>query len=133
MFEEIRQGIITDRLAFLSKFFMDFYNVDKLKDHRVSEEIVQFRWNIAYMASPKGTLDCVQAWLTDLRDNLKLIDIPSLIIHSNQDRIVHFLHSGNLMLEFFKRSKLVVVEGGPHNIGWNHAEEVNSELLDFLS
>lgn len=132
VFDEIKQSIIVDRLAFLSNFFSDFYNADVLKN-RVNDEIIQFSWNIASIASPSGTLDCVQSWLTDFREDLKGIEIPTLIIHGDQDRIVPFPNSGKRMPEFVKGSKLVVVKNGPHNIAWTHAEEVNNELLNFLS
>ncbi|WP_414469910.1 alpha/beta fold hydrolase [Methanobacterium sp. ACI-7] len=133
VFEEIMQNIVADRLAFLSNFFSDFYNVDVLKGERVSDGILKHSWNIASVASPIGTVDCVKAWLTDFREDLKSIDIPTLIIHGDEDRTVPFPNSGKRMPEFVKEGKLVVINGGPHNIAWTHAEDVNRELLDFLS
>jgi non-heme chloroperoxidase len=132
IFEGIKQGITADRLAFLSQFLSNFYNVDVLGGKKVSDEVVRLSWNIAAGASLKGTLDCVSAWLTDFRSDLKRIDIPTLVIHGDADRIVPFSASGKRMSEFVKGSKLVVVEGGPHGLNWTHTEKINRELLAFL-
>ena len=132
VFAGLKQAILADRPAFLKKFFLDFYNFDVLGGKRVSEEAVQANWNTAVGASPKGALDCVDAWQTDFRSELKRIDIPSLVIHGDADRIVPLSAAGKRMPGFVKGSKLVVVEGGPHGIGWTHAEAVNRELLKFL-
>ncbi len=67
VFEGIKESITKDRLAFLSAFLSDFYNADLLRGERVSDQAIQFSWNVAAGASPKGTLDCVSAWVTDFR------------------------------------------------------------------
>lgn len=132
IFDGIKKAIAADRLAFLSEFLSNFYNVDVLGGKLVSDQVVQFGWNVAAGASAKGTLDCVSAWLTDFREDLKRIDVPTLVVHGDDDRIVPFAASGKRTHESVKRSRLVVVEGGPHGIAWTHAEKVNRELLDFL-
>jgi pimeloyl-ACP methyl ester carboxylesterase len=132
VFEDIKQAIAADRPAFLAKFLADFYNVDLFRGKRVSEEAVRLSWNIAAAASPKGTIDCVSAWLTDFRPDLRRIDIPTLIIHGDADRIVPFPASGKRTHEMVRGSRLAVVKGGPHGINWTHAEEVNGQLLGFL-
>ena len=81
VFDGIKQAIVADRPAFLSKFLADFYNVDVLRGTQISDEVVRLSWNIAAGASPKGTLDCVSAWLTDFRADLQKIDIPTLVKH----------------------------------------------------
>lgn len=63
--EGIKKAIAADRPAFLSTFLSDFYNVDTLGGKPISDEVVRLSWNIAAGASPKGTLDCVSAWVTD--------------------------------------------------------------------
>lgn len=131
-FEAIKQAIAADRPAFLSKFLADFYNVDIFGGERVSDQVVSLSWNVAAEASPKGTLDCVSAWGTDFRNDLRKIDIPTLVIHGDDDRIIPFSASGKRTPECVKGAKLIVVEGGPHGLHWTHAERVNRELLDFI-
>ena len=71
VFDGIKKAIVDDRPAFLSQFLSNFYNVDTLGGTLISDQAVQFSWNIAAGASPKGTLDCVSAWLIDFRNDLK--------------------------------------------------------------
>ena len=132
VFDGIMKAIATDRLAFLSKFFSDFYNVDVLGGKRVSDQVVQFSWNVAAGATPKGTLDCVQAWLTDFRKDLTRIDVPTLIIQGNADRILPIDATGRRLHEAIKGSRYVEIKDGPHGIIWTHSEEVNRELLAFF-
>ena len=80
-----------------------------------------------------GTLACVQEWLTDFREDLKRIIVPTLVLHGDADRILPLAATGERTPEFVKGSRLVVVPGGPHGLNWTHAEEVNRELLAFLS
>lgn len=131
VFEDIKKAIVADRPAFLSKFLSDFYNLDTLGGPLISDQAVQFSWNIAVGASPEGTLECVSAWLTDFRDDLKRIDVPTLVIHGDADRILPISATGKRTAESVKGS-LVVVQGGPHGLTWTHAARVNQELLRFL-
>jgi len=132
IFDGIKKALAADRPAFLSKFLSDFYNVDILGGKLVSDQVVQMSWNIAAGASPKGTLDCVPAWLTDFRNDLQRIDVPTLVIHGDADRILPLAATGKRTHEAIKGSRLVVVEGGPHGLTWTHAEKVNQELITFL-
>jgi non-heme chloroperoxidase len=133
VFEGIKQAIVADRPAFLNAFLSNFYNLDKLKGSRISDEAVRLSWNVASAASAKGSLDCVGAWLTDFRGDLKRITVPTLVVHGDEDRIVPLAVSAERTHESIKDSRLVVVKGGPHGINWTHAAEVNAALLDFLA
>ena len=133
VFDGMKKAIKADRPAFLSEFFSNFYNVDILKGTKISDEVVRLSWNVGAGASPKGTLDCVSAWLVDFREELKRIDIPVLIMHGNADRILPLAATGKRTPEFVKGSRLVVIEGAPHGMNWTHAEEINRELLAFLN
>lgn len=132
VFEGMMQSVIADRPAFLSQFFSNFYNVDLLGGKFISDQAVQFSWNVGTMASPKGTLDCISAWLTDFRKDLAHIDVPTLIVHGDGDRICPLPATGERIHEAVKESKLVVVEGGPHGLNWTHADQLNRALLDFI-
>ncbi|MBW4457573.1 MAG: alpha/beta hydrolase [Nostoc indistinguendum CM1-VF10] len=132
VFDGIMKSIVEDRPAYLSTFFKDFYNVDVLLGKRISEDAIQMSWNVAAGASAKGTLDCVPSWLTDFRDDLPRIDVPTLIIHGDADRILPFDSTAARLPKLIKDSRLVVIPGGPHAINWTHADQVNPVLLDFL-
>jgi non-heme chloroperoxidase len=132
VFEGIKTAIAADRPAFLSAFLANFYNVDILGGKRISTQVVQYSWNIAVGASAKGTLDCVPAWGTDFRNDLPRINVPTLVIHGDADRILPIAATGIRTHKAVKGARLVVVEGGPHGLTWTHAEKVNCELLDFL-
>jgi non-heme chloroperoxidase len=132
VFDGIKQAIAADRLAFLSEFLRNFYNVDVLGGKLISEEVVQQSWNVAAGASAKGSLDCVTAWYTDFRKDLPKIDVPTLVIHGDADRIVPIAASGELTAKAVKGARKVVIQGGPHGLTWTHADQVNKELLDFL-
>jgi pimeloyl-ACP methyl ester carboxylesterase len=132
IFDGIKKAVIADRPAFLSDFFSNFYNVDVLRGKKISDEVVRLSWNIGAGASPKGTLDCVSAWLTDFREDLKRINMPVLVMHGDADRILPLAATGKRVPEFIKGSRLVVIQGAPHGMNWTHAEEINRELLAFL-
>ena len=131
-FEGTKKAVAADRPAFLTQFFSKFYNVDILLGTKISEEAIRLSWNVAAGASPKGTLDCVQAWLTDFRPDLAGIKIPTLVVHGDADRILPIAATGQRTHDAIKGSKLVVIKRGPHGINWTHAEDVNRSLLDFL-
>ncbi len=133
IFAGIKEAVVADRPAFLFGFFQNFYNVDVLGGKRISDQAVQNSWNVAVAASPKATLDCVDTWGTDFRADLTRIDIPTLIIHGDADRIVPLPASGLRTHRAVRDSRLVVVEGGPHCIPWTHPEIVNPALVDFLT
>jgi pimeloyl-ACP methyl ester carboxylesterase len=131
VFDAIRNAVAADRPAFLAQFCADFYNADVLGGTLVSTHDVQASWNISVAASPKGTLDCVDAWLTDFRNDLSRANVPILVIHGDSDRIVPLPFSGKRMPDFVKHAKLVVIKGGPHGIVWTHSDQVNRALLGY--
>ena len=132
VFDGIRKALAADRPAFLSAFFADFYNVDVLGGNRISDQVVQYSWNVAVGASAKGTLDCVTAWGTDFRDDLARIKVPTLVIHGDADRILPIAATAIRTHKAVKGARLAVVKGGPHGVTWTHAEQVNRELVEFL-
>jgi non-heme chloroperoxidase len=133
VFEGIQQAISADRYAFFGGFFDNFYNTDLLLGKQIGAQAIQASWNIAAGASATATLACVATWLEDFRQDLASIDIPTLIIHGDADRIVPLAASGLRTAKLIKNAELVVVNDGPHCITWTHADIVNQELLRFLA
>ena len=132
VFEGIQKAVSADRYAFFTDFFKNFYNTDLLLGKRISEQTVQASWNIAAGASATASLACVPTWHEDFRKDLAQIEVPTLVIHGDADRILPIAASGRRTAELIKGARLVVVKEGPHCITWTHADEVNRELLEFL-
>ena len=133
VFAGLKQAIQADRPSFVSGIRHEFYNLDVFGGSRVSEQTVQASFNIAVAASPIATLRCVDIWGTDFRADLARIDVPTLVLHGDADRIVPFPASGLRMEKSVRGSRLVVIEGGPHAILWTHPEVVDPALIAFLA
>jgi len=133
VFESMLGQIVADRPSFLNTFLQHFYNYDVYKRKLVSEEAVRMSWNVAADASFTATLDCVLAFTkTDFRDDLAKVDVPTLIVHGDSDRICPLEVTGKRTHEMVKNSNLVVVEGGPHGLNWTHDDILNDALLMFM-
>ena len=132
VFEGIKAAVVKDRYAYFKDFFDNFYNVDKLAPERISDQALQASFNVAAGASPYASYACVDTWLTDFRADLPSIDVPTLVIHGTEDRILPYDATAKRLPGLIKDLTLVTVEGGPHNIGWTFPEVVNPALLDFL-
>ena len=132
VFEGIQKAVVADRYAFFAEFFKNFYNTDLLLGKRVSEQAVQASWNVAAGASATASLACVPTWHEDFRNDLGRIDVPTLVIQGDADRILPITASGLRTAKLIKGARLTVIKDGPHCITWTHAEEVNSELVNFL-
>ncbi|MDP9407184.1 MAG: alpha/beta hydrolase [Actinomycetota bacterium] len=130
--QQFLAGVSADRPAFLDAFLTQFFAAGG--EQRVSEHVRRFAWNIASVASPKGTLECIKAFsYTDFRPDLAKVDVPLLVIHGDSDAIVPFEVSGKRVPEHVQGAKVVVVEGGPHGFNASHPEEFNRGLLEFLA
>jgi non-heme chloroperoxidase len=132
VFAGIQKAVAADRYAFFTGFFQNFYNTDVLLGKRVSEQTVQASWNIAASASAIASFACVPTWHEDFREDLARIDVPTLVIQGDADRILPIAATGRRTAKLIKGAREVVVKDGPHCITWTHAEEVNAELLSFL-
>ena len=132
VFSGIEKAVAADRYAFFGEFFKNFYNTDLFLGKRVSEEVIRGNWNVAAGCSAIASLASVAAWHEDFRKDLTRIDIPTLVIHGDADRILPIAASGARTAALVSQAKLVVIKGGPHCITWTHAEEVNRELVHFL-
>jgi non-heme chloroperoxidase len=133
VFAGIEQAVTADRYAFFAEFFKNFYNTDVFLGKRVSEQAIQASWNLAAGASATASLACVATWHEDFRRDLPRIDVPTLVIQGDGDRILPIAATGQRVAKLIKGARYVVVKDGPHCITWTHAEEVNAELLSFLT
>src|SRR3984893_13012095 len=132
VFEGIQKAVVADRYVFFTEFFKNFYNTDVLLGKRVSEEAVRASWNLAAGASATASLACVPTLHEDFRNDLARIDVPTLVLHGDADRILPIAASGMRTAKLIKGARLSVVKDGPHCISWTHPEQVNHELAEFL-
>lgn len=132
VFEGIQKAVAADRYAFFTEFFKNFFNTDVFLRKRITEQAVQASWNVAAAASAAASLACVPTWHEDFRDDLVRIEVPTLVIHGDADRIVPIKASGERTAKLVKDARLVAIKDGPHAVSWTHAEEVNVELVNFL-
>src|SRR2546422_5939355 len=132
VFTGIENAAAADRYAFFTGFFQNFYNTDLLLGKRVSEQVVQASSNIAASASATASLACVPTWHEDFREDLARVDVPTLVIQGDADRILPIAATGLRTANLIKGARLLVVKDGPHSIPWTHAEDANAELLSFL-
>ncbi len=129
----IQDAIAKDRLAFLTAFLRNFYNLDTFLGKRVSEEVVRDSWNVGAGASPKATFDCPASWVSDFRGDLARFDVPTLVVQGDADRIIPIQATGLRTHQAIKDSQLVVIEGAPHGMLVTHADQVNEALIGFLA
>jgi non-heme chloroperoxidase len=132
VFDGFMDMIKKDRYAWFKFFFDNFYNVDKLRGTRISDEAWNASFQVAAGSSAYATLACVPTWMTDFRADLPKIDVPLLVVQGTEDRILPIDATGRRLPDLVKDIRFIEVEGGPHNIGWTHPDEVNSALMDFL-
>ena len=132
VFDGIQKAVASDRYAFFTEFFKNFYNADVHLGKRVSEQAIQASWNTAVISSAFASYACVPTWYEDFRKDLAKIDVPTLVIHGDSDRIVPFASAGQRTAKLIKNAELAVIKDGPHNVAWTYTDEVNAALTNFL-
>jgi non-heme chloroperoxidase len=132
VFDGIAADVRADRPAFLTAFLKEFYNLDLLGGKLISDQAVQLSWTVAVGASATATHDCVATWMTDFRKDVARVDVPTLVIQGDADRILPIAATGLALSKAVKGARLVTIEGGPHGILWTHGNQVSAELVKFL-
>ena len=131
-FEELRSGVVADRSQFMMDLSLPFYGYNR-PGAKVSQGIREVFWLQAMQASVIGTYECIKAFSeTDLTEDLKKIDVPTLLLHGDQDQIVPIDDSARLGVKIIKDARLKVYPGAPHGMTATLADEVNADLLAFL-
>ena len=132
LFDGFIQAAESNGPAWMKGFLDNFYNMDVLGGTLVSDQAFQASWNIAAAASAAAVVACIPTWETDFRGDLPGIDVPTLVIQGDADRILPFPNTGQRLPGLIKDVQLTVIKDGPHAITWTHADQVNQALLDFL-
>lgn len=133
VFEDTKAALKADRPATLREFLKNFYSVGGEDGKRVSEQAMDANWTVAIGASPFGTVACVDSWIEDFRKDISRNDVPTMIIHGDDDRILPPDATSRRQAKLIKNVKFVEVKGGSHGLIWTRAEEVNAQLVSFLA
>ena len=133
-FDEIRQGCLADR----SQFYTDiasgpFFGANRA-GAKVSQGMIDTFWHQGVMAGHKNAFDCIRAFSeTDFTEDLKKFDIPTLIIHGDDDQIVPIGAAALSSAKLVKNATLMIYAGAPHGLVDTHKDQLNADLLTFLS
>jgi non-heme chloroperoxidase len=135
VFDGIADAARTDRYAWFTQFYKDFYNLDENLGTRISEEVVRANWNTAVGSAPVAAYAVVPTWIEDFRtdvDAVRAAGKPTLILHGTQDNILPIDATGRRFHAAVPEAEYVEVSGAPHGLLWTHADEVNAALLAFV-
>lgn len=132
VFEEIRENVVKDRAQFFKDFSMPFYGFNR-PGAKVSQGLRDIFWLQAMLAGHKAVYDCIKAFSeTDFTEDLKKFDVPTLILHGDDDQIVPIGAAAMLSSKLVKGAILKVYPGAPHGMCSTLKDQVNAELLAFF-
>jgi len=132
-FDGIRRAVLADRSQFFKDLSAQFYGANRT-GAKVSQGLRDSFWLQGMQAGFKGVLDCVKAFSeTDFTKDLHAIDVPTLILHGDDDQIVPIGASAQLSAKIVKRATLKVYPGAPHGMCSTLKDQVNADLLAFLA
>jgi non-heme chloroperoxidase len=132
VFDNIRAGVLADRSQFYKDVSALFYGANR-PNNRATQGMRDAFWLQSMMSGHKNQYDCIKAFSeTDFTEDLKKFDVPTLIIHGDDDQIVPIDAAGRASAKLVKNSTLKVYPGAPHCIADTHREQLNADLLAFL-
>jgi non-heme chloroperoxidase len=132
VFDGIRAGVVADRSQLFKDITLPFYGYNR-PGAKISQGVRDRFWLQGMQGSVKGAYDCIKAFSeTDFTEDLKKIDVPTLIMHGDDDQIVPIGASGLMSAKLVKNSTLKVYPGLPHGMCTTHADQINADLLAFV-
>ena len=132
VFDGIRAGVRADRSQFFKDLTVPFYGANR-PGAKVSQGLKDSFWLMGMQGSLKAELDCIKQFSeTDFTEDLKKINVPTLIVHGDDDQIVPIANSAMLAAKLVKGSTLKVYAGAPHGLASTHQEQFNADLLAFV-
>jgi non-heme chloroperoxidase len=132
VFDQIRTGVLADRSQFFKDLSSPFYGANR-PGAKVSQGLRDSFWLQGMLAGHKAVYDCIKAFSeTDLTEDLKKFDVPTLILHGDDDQIVPIGDSALLSATIIKNSKLVVIPGAAHGMCSTLKDRANEQLFSFI-
>ena len=131
-FDQLRAAVLADRSQFWKDLSAPFYGANR-PGSKVSQGLRDSFWLQGMLCGHKAAYDCIKAFSeTDFTEDLKKFDVPTLILHGDDDQIVPIADSALLSAKLVKDSVLKVVPGAPHGMCSTLKDQINSELLKFF-
>ena len=131
VFDQIRSSVLTDRSQYWKDLSAPFYGANR-PGATVSQGLRDSFWRQGMQAGLKAVYDCIEAFSeTDFTEDLKAFDVPTLIIHGDDDQIVPIADAGQLSAKLIKGAQLNVYAGAPHGLCSTLKDRVNEDLLAF--
>jgi non-heme chloroperoxidase len=131
-FDAIRAGVTADRSQFFKDLTTPFYGANR-SNAKISQGVRDAFWFQGMQGGLKNQLDCIRAFSeTDFTEDLKKFDVPTLIIHGDDDQIVPIGASAQASSKIVKNATLKVYPGGSHGLADTHKDQLNADLLAFL-
>jgi non-heme chloroperoxidase len=131
VFDDIRAGVLKDRSEFFKNLSVPFFGANR-DDVVVSQGVLDTFWLIGMQAGFKNAYDCIRVFSeTDLTDDLKKIDVPTLIVHGDDDQIVPIAASALLSAKIVRQATLKIYEGAGHGLTTTLKDRLNTDLLEF--
>src|SRR5204863_2962512 len=132
IFDQLRAAVQADRSQFWKDLSLPFYGYNRA-GAKISEGVRESFWLQGMMAGLPASYFCIKAFSeTDLSEDLKKFDVPTLILHGDDDQIVPIADSALLAAKIVKGATLKVIKGAPHGMPMTLKNEVNAELLQFF-
>jgi len=132
VFDDIRNGLLRDRSQFYRELSAPFYGANR-SGSQVSQGLRDAFWLWSMQVSLEAAYDCVKAFSeTDQTEDLKKIDVPTLIIHGDDDQIVPIGGAAQLSVKLLKNATLKVYEGAPHGLTATHKDRLHGDMASFL-
>jgi non-heme chloroperoxidase len=132
VFDGIRASVLADRSQFFKDLTLTFYGSNRTGS-TVSQGLRDSFWLQGMQSGLRGVFDCIKAFSeTDFTEDLKKIDVPTLVMHGDDDQIVPINDSALLSVALVKGATLKVYPGAPHGLCSTHKNQLNTDLLAFL-
>jgi non-heme chloroperoxidase len=131
-FDDVRTAVATDRSQFLKDLSLPFFGYNK-PGAKISEGVRSEFWRQGMQASIDATYDCIKAQSeTDMTEDLKKVNLPTLILHGEQDQLVPIADTAMLTAKILQKATLTIYQGAPHGLTVTMADKVNQDLLAFI-
>jgi len=132
VFDDIRGGVVSDRSKFFKNLALPFYGYNR-SGAKVSEGVQESFWLQGMLCGFPAAYFCIKAFSeTDQYEDLRRIDVPTLVVQGDDDQIVPFDNAGKLQAKLVKDAQLKVYKGAPHGLCTTEKEKVNADLLAFI-